>query len=320
MSARNKFNINDFPSEILALILAKISGKELLKSVVFTCKKWHKIIDSESFWTYKISNEKKATHELIKFLIENDLYEPKKLYFKNPYGRNLIKNACAEKGFYAWDLKPCIEFSNDVRIASYYSDEEYESNDENYHENYNENYDENKLPSKNLFNSYEKHFSKDENIESELRGFRIETESNGGVQAVDQYSKPINNYATTYYMCAKYQLIDLYREGVDQEAIEKLRPRIEIEDFYAPRNDCGSKYYVQAVLFDQNFRPLDSAYFNDQFPQWSDCTWKKFTHVFKDYSSDVRYILFQHGGKDTQFWAGHYGIKVTNSAVRLNIF
>ncbi|CAF1074498.1 unnamed protein product [Brachionus calyciflorus] len=310
MSARNRFNINDISNEILALILVKISGKELLKSVIFTCKKWNKIIDSEAFWAYKISNEKKATPELIKFLIENDLYEPKRLYFKNPYGKNLIKNACADKGFYGWDFKKCVEFSNDFRIAFCYTFGE------------NESYNENRLPIKNLYKNYEKYFCKAENIdlESEFAGFRIERNGNGGVQAVDQHSKPIKNYVTTYEFCIKYQLIDLYREGVDQKVIEKLRPRIEIEDFYAPRNDCGSEYFVQAVLFDQNFSPLDSKYFTDQFPQWSDCTWKKFTHVLKDYSSDVRYILFQHGGNDTQYWAGHYGIKVTNSAMRLNLF
>lgn len=40
-------------------------------------------------------------------------------------------------------------------------------------------------------------------------------------------------------------------------------------------------------------------------------------HVFKDYGPGVRYICFTHGGKDTQFWAGWYGIRVTESCVEV---
>lgn len=38
-------------------------------------------------------------------------------------------------------------------------------------------------------------------------------------------------------------------------------------------------------------------------------------HVFKSYPSGVRFVEFTHGGKDTKFWAGHYGVKMTNSGV-----
>lgn len=39
------------------------------------------------------------------------------------------------------------------------------------------------------------------------------------------------------------------------------------------------------------------------------------SHTFSDYPPGVRHILFQHGGKDTQFWAGWYGPRVTNSSI-----
>lgn len=41
------------------------------------------------------------------------------------------------------------------------------------------------------------------------------------------------------------------------------------------------------------------------------------THVFKNYGPGVRYICFTHGGKDTQFWKGWYGIRVTESCVEI---
>ena len=40
--------------------------------------------------------------------------------------------------------------------------------------------------------------------------------------------------------------------------------------------------------------------------------------MFKDYLSGVRYIKILHGGQDTQFWAGHYGVKITLSDVRFD--
>lgn len=39
------------------------------------------------------------------------------------------------------------------------------------------------------------------------------------------------------------------------------------------------------------------------------------SYTFSDYPPGVRHILFQHGGKDTQFWAGWYGPRVTNSSI-----
>lgn len=41
------------------------------------------------------------------------------------------------------------------------------------------------------------------------------------------------------------------------------------------------------------------------------------SHTFQNYPAGVRYIWFQHGGQDTQFWAGWYGIRVTNSSITI---
>jgi len=37
--------------------------------------------------------------------------------------------------------------------------------------------------------------------------------------------------------------------------------------------------------------------------------------VFKGYPSGVRFVEFTHGGKDTKYWAGHFGVKITNCGV-----
>ena len=42
-------------------------------------------------------------------------------------------------------------------------------------------------------------------------------------------------------------------------------------------------------------------------------------HTFSNYGPGLRYIHFFHRGKDTQFWAGHYGCKMAGSQVGITM-
>lgn len=112
---------------------------------------------------------------------------------------------------------------------------------------------------------------------------------------------------------------------------------------YAPRWDCGCQYEITVELLNQRKKPIQT--FNPEiitFPQWNEQQWNQvcklnkalrrrslgtnlnphlfffqMTHVFKNYGRGVRYVRFTHGGKDTQFWTGWYGIRVTNSCVEI---
>ena len=39
------------------------------------------------------------------------------------------------------------------------------------------------------------------------------------------------------------------------------------------------------------------------------------THTFSDYGPGLRLISFEHGGQDTKFWDGWFGVRVTGSSV-----
>lgn len=39
------------------------------------------------------------------------------------------------------------------------------------------------------------------------------------------------------------------------------------------------------------------------------------THVFSNIKTGMRFVSFKHWSQDMQFWAGHYGARVTNSSV-----
>lgn len=126
------------------------------------------------------------------------------------------------------------------------------------------------------------------------------------------------NFVTSYGMCWKSQLIDLGSEGYNSALMDNFQPLIKISDWYAPRWDCGSEYKIKVKLLNQEKKVMQT--FEPKtiyFKQWNDQQWNQMTHVFKNYGRGARYISFSHGGKDTKFWAGWYGIRVTDSTVEI---
>ncbi|XP_018423273.1 PREDICTED: F-box only protein 6-like [Nanorana parkeri] len=123
-------------------------------------------------------------------------------------------------------------------------------------------------------------------------------------------------FVTSYEMCLKSQLIDLRKTGYNKELMDRDQPDIAVRDWFAARADCGCQYEVEVQLLSEGKRVLHK--FSPEtvlIPQWSDAMWQEMTHTFRNYGPGVRYVYFRHGGKDTQWWAGWYGIRVTSSSV-----
>lgn len=126
------------------------------------------------------------------------------------------------------------------------------------------------------------------------------------------------NFVTSYGMCRKSQLIDLESEGYNSSFMDQYQPHIKISDWYAPRWDCSCEYSISVELLNQRKKPVQKfAPATIYFEQWNDQQWNQITHVFKNYGPGVRYVRFIHGGKDGQFWAGWYGIRVTDSCIEI---
>nr|XP_054595026.1 F-box only protein 6 isoform X1 [Nothobranchius furzeri] len=127
------------------------------------------------------------------------------------------------------------------------------------------------------------------------------------------------NFATSYQMCIKSQMIELEKEGYSPSFMDEFQPSIRISDWYAPR--CRCEYVISVQLLNhrkevlQEFNP-DAVYL-PQFDQQIGDQWHQMTHVFKNYGPGVRYIQFIHGGKDSVFWKGWYGARVTESCVEV---
>uniref|UniRef100_A0A8C1VRA1 Uncharacterized protein n=1 Tax=Cyprinus carpio TaxID=7962 RepID=A0A8C1VRA1_CYPCA len=164
---------------------------------------------------------------------------------------------------------------------------------------------------------------KNPRAEDKLQGWKI-VQNGGDRWVAEENRNPFPDetvtkcFVTSYGLCLKQQLIDLKKEGYNEAFMDQLQPHIKISDWYAPRFDCGCQYEISVELLDRRKKPICT--FQPEkvfFQQWNDEPWCEMTHVFKDYGPGVQFIRFTHGGVDTQYWAGWYGIRVTNSSVEI---
>lgn len=126
-------------------------------------------------------------------------------------------------------------------------------------------------------------------------------------------------FATSYENCSKSQTIDLLAEGFWEELMDNSQPKIVVEDWYAARTDAGCLYELWVQLLGENHEAL--AEFKTDGPitieQFSDGSWNKISHTFSGYGPGVRFVRFQHGGQDSLYWKGWFGVRVTNSSVTI---
>uniref|UniRef100_A0A6I8SN42 F-box protein 2 n=1 Tax=Xenopus tropicalis TaxID=8364 RepID=A0A6I8SN42_XENTR len=122
-------------------------------------------------------------------------------------------------------------------------------------------------------------------------------------------------FATSFEWCSKSQLIDLLSEGYWEDLLDTDQPNILIEDWYAARSDSGCLYELCVQLLSDN-KDIITEYKSEiiTIPQFSDASWNQINHTFSGYGPGVRFIRFQHGGQDSVFWKGWYGVRVTNSS------
>lgn len=50
------------------------------------------------------------------------------------------------------------------------------------------------------------------------------------------------------------------------------------------------------------------------------CSELQVSHTFNDYGPGISYISFEHGGQDTKFWDGWFGVRVTGSSVTVEVW
>jgi hypothetical protein len=282
----NALNINQLPVIVLEKIFENLSGNDLIQNAILVCKQWQSLIDNESFWLRKCLIENKLNDKQATILHNSDIYKAKYIYFSNLMNKNLLKNPCGDEKFQFW-----------------HSTESIQVNFENA---------EPKLV-KGIIRDYKENI-----IKPNERTWKIETEHNGSEALFDINSNILKNFATSYYWAGKMQLIqfdDCFIDFIDKFIESNLGLKLEISENYAARFDCGSLYKLNVYLINENYEIIDSFKFQDEMPQWSDAKWMSAHHLF-EVKKPFKYIIYYHGGQDTQFWAGFYGSKMSNGSVQ----
>ncbi|PIO60242.1 F-box associated region [Teladorsagia circumcincta] len=123
-------------------------------------------------------------------------------------------------------------------------------------------------------------------------------------------------FATSYEWCHRYFEIDLEKAGVEGWVMDVIRPIITVRERCACRKDCGAVYELKLQLLrrDENY---DKNVLLPRFPthsrfwgQWEGGdSWETVEHVYSDYPCGMRKLAVMSRGKDSQYWAGHYGAK-----------
>ena len=117
------------------------------------------------------------------------------------------------------------------------------------------------------------------------------------------------NFVSGCTWCEMGQAVDLRRF-----VREPGQVRVEVSARYMGRWDCPSTFRLTAGLYDEEGRQVAREQ-SEMLAAPAEC-WEDFRVVFAA-REGVRYVTIVVGGKDDRFWAGDYGAKVSECAVRV---
>ncbi|YCM46102.1 hypothetical protein V2O64_08735 [Verrucomicrobiaceae bacterium 227] len=123
-------------------------------------------------------------------------------------------------------------------------------------------------------------------------------------QAVDDDGSA---FITSYEWCSRSQTIDLIEEGFSVAFLDRSPP-IKAQEWFKGISNVADLYYLKIELRAADGSVLDSWEAGNQTtPMVADGNWQEQVHLFENYPAGVRSIYWEDGGKDAEFWAGHYG-------------
>ncbi|XP_038195636.1 F-box only protein 27 isoform X1 [Arvicola amphibius] len=157
-----------------------------------------------------------------------------------------------------------------------------------------------------------------------LRRWMVQHGGDGWV--VEKNMKPVPGapsqtcFVTSFSWCRKKQVVDLEEKGLWPELLDSGGVEIAVSDWWGARHDSGCRYRLLVKLLDAHQNVLDKfSAVPDPIEQWNNNIYLQVSHVFSNIRRGVRFVSFEHWGQDTQFWAGHYGARVTNSSVIVQV-
>ena len=149
----------------------------------------------------------------------------------------------------------------------------------------------------------------------DLSGWTI-NKNGGDGWAID---KSVNSYsgdyefATSYLECKRSQTIDLIAAGYTATQLDAA-PDVKVSEWFKQIFDAD-EYFMKVELLDADKNVIDSW---DMSGTTTDKdVWFNLSYTFTKYGTGLRYIYFEDGGKDTEYWKNHYGVRMDDAEVRI---
>ncbi|UCH89585.1 MAG: hypothetical protein JSV49_02755 [Thermoplasmata archaeon] len=123
------------------------------------------------------------------------------------------------------------------------------------------------------------------------------------------------HFRTSFNWCKRYQEIDLLAEGYTTDELN-AKPTIYAEEwFHGSWPNYGDYYYLKVELRDANHKAI-STY--NSGVQRATNSWQKLSHTFSEYGAGVRYIYWEDGGDDAEYWWGYYGVMIDGAFLTID--
>jgi len=269
-------NFSDAPHDVLIEVFKRLSGQEAVVCSA-VCKHWKYVVDSYGFWSqYCKYNDYLADTESIQQWQRIPINLLKKLISKRAFNRNLLDD----------------DYSTETPVIDKrWSD----------------------------FNK-KRHTSWDTSI------FAVESPPNflhntDRLFTLDECPESFEScLVSSYRIAERFIYVDLAEYGLDSNTLNFLKPTIVATEYYTNRSDCACTYAFSSTLLDKKEvkerQPIHMPATNTvTINQWDDEYWRKAEHVFTGYKDDKSVVCLATRGKDGQFWAGNYGVKIAGTSL-----
>lgn len=120
--------------------------------------------------------------------------------------------------------------------------------------------------------------------------------------------------SSTFFTSTMNQEIDLIAQGYTPAELDSA-PEVNISTYVIGFAIFPDIYRVRAELRDASHAPIASF---DTGELTIAGSWQRVSHSFSGYGSGLRYIYFEQGGRDTEFWAGAYGATFDNASIYIS--
>ncbi|HEY9643887.1 MAG TPA: DUF4347 domain-containing protein, partial [Coleofasciculaceae cyanobacterium] len=124
-----------------------------------------------------------------------------------------------------------------------------------------------------------------------------------------------NSFTTSFDLTQRSQTIDLLAKGYSAANLDQA-PTINVAEWFRGSGpNVADTYYLKVELRDANQQVITSW---DSGTLTANANWQQLTHAFTNYGAGVRYIYWEDGGDDAEYWAGNYGTQLDAASLTID--